>query len=187
MVSKEYLSFSKRERTGIITLVILLIIVAIVPKFICHPKPVAEKLPDKQLQQLAEQKHNYYPRRGYHKLDTVYVRRYVPSKYKYRKYSEPANPLPWRGGRADSETKRRDYTARPGWVRPKPIPIDINTADTAAFISLPGIGSKLANRIISFRTKLGGFNSIEQIKEVYGLRDSVFQIIQPLLICKLSP
>lgn len=53
--------------------------------------------------------------------------------------------------------------------------IDINTADTTAFIALPGIGSKLANRIISFRDKLGGFYSIDQISETYGLPDSTFQ------------
>jgi len=35
--------------------------------------------------------------------------------------------------------------------------VDVNTADTTAFISLPGIGSKLAQRIIAFRNKLGGF------------------------------
>ena len=33
--------------------------------------------------------------------------------------------------------------------------IDINLADTTALIALPGIGSKLAARIISFRDKLG--------------------------------
>ena len=31
--------------------------------------------------------------------------------------------------------------------------IDINTADTTAFITLPGIGSKLAARIVNFRDK----------------------------------
>jgi len=60
--------------------------------------------------------------------------------------------------------------------------IDINTADTAAFIALPGIASKLANRIIEFRNKLGGFYSVEQIGETFGLRDSVFQLIKPRLI-----
>lgn len=53
--------------------------------------------------------------------------------------------------------------------------IDINLADTSAFIALPGIGSKLANRIINFREKLGGFYSVDQIAETYGLPDSVFQ------------
>ena len=61
-----------------------------------------------------------------------------------------------------------------------PAPIDINLADTGAFIALPGIGSRLAERIVKFREKLGGFYSIEQIGEVYGLADTVFQKNKPL-------
>jgi len=60
--------------------------------------------------------------------------------------------------------------------------IDINFADSTAFIALPGIGSKLANRIISFREKLGGFYSIDQISETYLLPDSTFQKIKAQLI-----
>jgi competence protein ComEA len=59
--------------------------------------------------------------------------------------------------------------------------IDINTADTTAFISLPGIGGKLAARIINFRDKLGGFYSVAQIGETYGLPDSSFQKIKQYL------
>jgi len=59
--------------------------------------------------------------------------------------------------------------------------IDVNNADTTAFISLPGIGSKLAARIVTFREKLGGFYSIEQIGETYGLPDSTFQKIKQWL------
>lgn len=59
--------------------------------------------------------------------------------------------------------------------------IDVNTADTSAFISLPGIGSKLAARIVTFRDKLGGFYSIDQIGETYGLPDSAFQKIKQYL------
>ncbi len=56
--------------------------------------------------------------------------------------------------------------------------LDINLADTTALIALPGIGSKLANRIIAFREKLGGFYKVEQIAETYGLPDSTFQKIK---------
>lgn len=59
--------------------------------------------------------------------------------------------------------------------------IDINEADTLAFIALPGIGSKLALRIVTFREKLGGFYSVEQIKETFGLPDSTFQKIKQYL------
>ncbi|HLA53774.1 MAG TPA: helix-hairpin-helix domain-containing protein, partial [Flavitalea sp.] len=61
--------------------------------------------------------------------------------------------------------------------------IDINKADTSAFISLPFIGSKLAARIVLFRTKLGGFYSREQLTEVYGIRDSVYHIFKNFLTC----
>lgn len=56
--------------------------------------------------------------------------------------------------------------------------VDINEADTSALIALPGIGSKLAARIINFRDKLGGFYSVEQVRETYGLPDSTFQKIK---------
>lgn len=59
--------------------------------------------------------------------------------------------------------------------------VNINEADTSAFISLPGIGNKLAARIINFRDKLGGFYSIDQVGETYGLPDSTFQKIKASL------
>jgi competence ComEA-like helix-hairpin-helix protein len=59
--------------------------------------------------------------------------------------------------------------------------VDVNNADTLALIALPGIGNKLALRIINFRDKLGGFYSIDQIKETYGLADSTFQKIKPYM------
>lgn len=60
--------------------------------------------------------------------------------------------------------------------------VDVNEADTAAFIALPGIGSKLANRIINYRDKLGGFYKVEQVSETYALPDSTFQKIKGRLI-----
>ena len=63
----------------------------------------------------------------------------------------------------------------------KPVVININEADTSALIALPGIGSKLSARIINFREKLGGFYSVEQVGETYGLPDSTFQKIKPRL------
>ena len=59
--------------------------------------------------------------------------------------------------------------------------IDINKADTSAFINLPGIGSKLATRIVNFRDKLGGFYAVDQVKETFGLPDSTFQKIKEYL------
>lgn len=59
--------------------------------------------------------------------------------------------------------------------------LDVNEADSAAFESLPGIGGKLAIRIIAFREKLGGFYSADQLSETWGLNDTVYQRIRPYL------
>ena len=59
--------------------------------------------------------------------------------------------------------------------------VDINAGDSAAFDALPGIGGGYSRRIINFRNKLGGFHKVEQIAETFGLPDSVFQKIKPLL------
>ncbi len=52
---------------------------------------------------------------------------------------------------------------------PKSI-VNINTADTTELKSLKGIGSKLAGRIVKFRNSAGGFYSIDQLTDVYGVK-----------------
>ena len=58
---------------------------------------------------------------------------------------------------------------------------DINQADSVAWSLLPGIGEKLASRIIHFRERLGGFFQVDQVAETFGLPDSTFQKIKPCL------
>lgn len=57
-------------------------------------------------------------------------------------------------------------------------PVDVNSGDSTAFEALPGIGPKLAGRIIAFRNKLGGFYNVDQVAETFGLPDSTFQNIK---------
>lgn len=47
--------------------------------------------------------------------------------------------------------------------------LDINIADSAQLLDVYGIGPVLSKRILTFREKLGGFISLDQLKEVYGL------------------
>lgn len=55
--------------------------------------------------------------------------------------------------------------------------IELNRCDSADLERLPGIGPVLSARIIKYRNLLGGYVSVDQMKEVYGLRDSTYQII----------
>jgi DNA uptake protein ComE-like DNA-binding protein len=70
-------------------------------------------------------------------------------------------------------------------LAPKELIIDINQSDTTAWQQLYGIGPTFSRRIVKFRDKLGGFYSIDQVAETYGLPDSTFQSIRPQL--RLSP
>ena len=56
--------------------------------------------------------------------------------------------------------------------------VNINTADKAALMTLPGIGEVLAQNIIDYREKSGGFSSIEEIKEVNRIGDKLFEQIK---------
>lgn len=65
----------------------------------------------------------------------------------------------------------------PSKSKPKEIKkkIEINSATLDELNSLNGIGNVFAGRIIQFRDKLGGFSTLEQLKDVYGIHDSVYQ------------
>jgi competence protein ComEA len=55
--------------------------------------------------------------------------------------------------------------------------LDLNVADTAQLDKVYGIGKKLSERIVKYRNRLGGFVSMDQLKEVYGLDSLVVKNI----------
>lgn len=56
--------------------------------------------------------------------------------------------------------------------------ININTADKDKLDSLPGIGEKLADAIIAYREEHGEFSSVDEIKEVDGIGDGIYEKIK---------
>jgi DNA uptake protein ComE-like DNA-binding protein len=54
---------------------------------------------------------------------------------------------------------------------------ELNSADSLELENLSGIGKTLSVRIIKYRNRLGGFYSVYQLKEVYGLNDSLFNFV----------
>jgi DNA uptake protein ComE-like DNA-binding protein len=74
-----------------------------------------------------------------------------------------------------------DMTSRTMPIIETAVTIKINTADSVLFEKLPGIGPVLARRILRYRTALGGYYSPEQIREVYGISDSLFLTIRERL------
>lgn len=64
--------------------------------------------------------------------------------------------------------------------------IDLNQADSIQLLTLPGIGPYFSQRIINYRDKLGGFYSINQLVDVYGLKRSRVDSISSSLIIDLN-
>ncbi len=59
--------------------------------------------------------------------------------------------------------------------------MDLNTSDSASLESLPGIGPVLSSRIIKYRNLIGGYISVSQLKEVYGLPEETYERISSML------
>jgi competence protein ComEA len=56
--------------------------------------------------------------------------------------------------------------------------VNINTADISELTALSGIGESRAKAIIDYREKNGAFSSIEDIKNVDGIKDGLFAKIK---------
>ncbi len=59
--------------------------------------------------------------------------------------------------------------------------ININTASLSELISLPGIGEKRAQKIISYREKAGNFKNKEDIKKVKGIGEGIYTKIKDMI------
>lgn len=101
----------------------------------------------------------------------------------YRKHYEVDYSENYARSKLNADRNRKPPAEYSVYDFPKKNPekLDINLADSAVWSHLPGIGFRLACRIVHFREKLGGFYSIDQVKETFGLPDSTFQSIRPFL------
>ena len=80
----------------------------------------------------------------------------------------------------------RDTVKYPIKLRPSQH-LAVNTADTTALKRVPGIGSYYARRIVAYREKLGGFSSVQQLREIEGMPDEAipYLTVDPKAIRKL--
>jgi competence protein ComEA len=72
--------------------------------------------------------------------------------------------------------------AAPPSSRQPRFPLDLNTARIDDFMSLPGIGEKLAQRIVEYRKSHGGFRSVEDLRKVKGIGKKRMERLRPLVM-----
>ena len=87
-----------------------------------------------------------------------------------------------RTGREQAKSKEMKRGTESEKTVKKEIPIvDVNVVDSATLVELPQLGSYTAGRIVSYREKLGGFISLEQLREVKGIDSTRYEAIFPYL------
>lgn len=114
----------------------------------------------------------------------------------HEKEIDESSPTPYRDNRVSDNRSTRAGSSIPGEKTPvsqssPSFPkaeklalgetISLNETDTAQWKKIPGIGSAFAARIVNYREKLGGFSSLEQLREVYGVDDDLFARISPYI------
>lgn len=60
-------------------------------------------------------------------------------------------------------------------------PINLNTATVEELVSIDGLGESRASAIIEYRDYLGGYTSVEQIKEISGIGEATYAKLAPYL------
>jgi DNA uptake protein ComE-like DNA-binding protein len=146
---KDWLSFSRKERTGVIVLLCIISLLWILPLFFS-----TAEVPEEVMQ--------ITPVR----FETAKAIVVVKMNSRKKDWSDsPAKAYSTKSFKQINPQKK----------------LDINLADSVSLESLPGIGEKLSSRIVRYRDRLGGFISIDQLKEVYGLSDSTFLLVNKFL------
>lgn len=77
--------------------------------------------------------------------------------------------------------------SEPKAVTPATTLINLNTATAAELESLPGIGPKVAARIVEYRTKKGSFHKVEELMNVQGIGEKSFLKLRPQLTVAARP
>lgn len=94
------------------------------------------------------------------------------------------------------DPKRHFKSNKPSYPQTSKYPqgtvVELNRADTTMLQMIPGIGTAFSNRIVKYRNLLGGFYSVTQLKEVYGIDEEKYKTLEkwftadPNLIEKLQ-
>ena len=166
----DFFYFSKGERTGL-TVLLSIIVIAVTILYITGKNESADKL------QTDEASYNRHITEAPATMDTAVV-----SSKTDRTETTSSSPK-----NADESVSQRvnrlTSYVQPAYVRAEKFEagtvVELNTADTTVLKKVPGIGSAFAKRIVGYRVLLGGYYTVTQLSEVYGIDEDRYQAFLP--------
>ena len=84
-------------------------------------------------------------------------------------------------GAATVDAQEQERQAAPKPAASAAAIVNLNTATMAQLESLPGIGTKVAERIVEYRQKNGGFKKVEDLMLVRGVGEKSFLKLKPII------
>lgn len=85
------------------------------------------------------------------------------------------------------EKEKRDWNVNSSFDQKSTLNINLNSATAQELKKIKGIGEVLSTRIVKYRNMLGGFHNTNQIKEVYGISDSLALALKEQLYISNEP
>ena len=167
---KDFFYFSRRERQGILLLIVFIIGIFL-GKLIFKPSKenpivVVEQESPKDTTMVA------YPVQNRQKT-------FISSPARNRPEPQPRTYYPAREETRAIERHQQQFPKQEKFA--EGTVIELNAADSLDLKKIPGIGSGFAKRIISYKNSLGGYHRIEQLQEVYGMYEELYEQIAPYL------
>lgn len=99
---------------------------------------------------------------------------YVPTRTETEELSVPERTGAADAGGTDKEVSGEKVSKK----------VNLNTAGVEELMTLSGIGEAKAKSIIQYREKVGPFQSIEEIKNVSGIGDAMFERVRESIIAE---
>lgn len=174
---KDWFYFTKAERRGLAVFFVLFLFIGFFPKFY----ESIQKQPD----------YSEHFQDELNALETISFENQSNQAFE-KSFSQPNTKQPQRPFTNSSDLEEDQSIATSfetnvkvptDKAKPKQeLSIDINQANAEDFAKLKGIGPILSERIIKFRNALGGFVSINQVGDTFGIEPEVFSQIKSQLI-----
>jgi DNA uptake protein ComE-like DNA-binding protein len=119
----------------------------------------------------------YRSKGGKFKTSESFAKTYGISKEKYEELEPYIRIAQSYDEQIDTNTVKNKST-----LKAEKILVELNSADTSLLMQVKGIGVFYAKGIIRLRNELGGFVKVDQVREVYGMKEENFEAIREFLV-----